>query len=162
MSVEAPPTARSALANAAPPRLLGSTSRWLSLGIGVLALVVFFSVASENWLTTVDYTMIAAIAALGLNVLSGYTGHVSLGITFFLGIGAYTPAVLGGTPPTTPLAPHSLGLSFLIWLPAAGIAAALAGAPIRPTAPRLRGFHLGIVSLAPGFIRLFIFQKSPA
>jgi branched-chain amino acid transport system permease protein len=162
MSVEAPPTTRSALASAAPPRLLGSTSRWLSLGIGVLALVVFFSVASENWLTTVDYTMIAAIAALGLNVLSGYTGQVSLGITFFMGIGAYTAAVLGSTPPTTPLDPQGLGLSFLIWLPAAGIAAALVGALIGPTALRLRGFYLGIVSLALVFIGLYIFKNARA
>ena len=162
MSIEAPPTTRSALASAAPPRLLGSTSRWLSLGIGVLALIVFFSVASEDWLTTVDYTMIAAIAALGLNVLSGYTGQVSLGITFFMGIGAYTAAVLGGTPPTTPLDPQGLGLSFLIWLPAAGIAAALVGALIGPTALRLRGFYLGIVSLALVFIGLYIFKNARA
>ena len=162
MSIEAPPTTRSAPASAAPPRLLGSTSRWLSLGIGVLALVVFFSVASEDWLTTVDYTMIAAIVALGLNVLSGYTGQVSLGITFFMGIGAYTAAVLGGTPPTTPLDPQGLGLSFLIWLPAAGIVAALAGALIGPTALRLRGFYLGIVSLALVFIGLYIFKNARA
>ncbi len=148
MSIEAPPTTRSAPASAAPPRLLGSTSRWLSLGIGVLALVVFFSVASEDWLTTVDYTMIAAIAALGLNVLSGYTGQVSLGITFFMGIGAYTAAVLGGTPPTTPLDPQGLGLSFLIWLPAAGIAAALAGVP-------------GYCIAGPGFYRALYLQECP-
>src|SRR3989440_8607185 len=160
MSIEAPPTTRSAPAGAAPPRLLGSTSRWLSLGIGVLALVVFFSVASEDWLTTVDYTMIAAIAALGLNVLSGYTGQVSLGITFFMRIGAYTAAYLGGDVPNSPLDPLGLGLPFIIWLPAAGIVAGLVWALIGPTALRLKGFYLGIVTLSLIFIGQYIFQNA--
>src|SRR5258708_13707742 len=79
-----------------------------------------------------------------------------------MGIGAYTAAVLGGTPPTTPLDPQGLGLSFLIWLPAAGIVAALAGALIGPTALRLRGFYLGILSLALVFIGLYIFTNARA
>ena len=131
-----------------PPRLLGSISRWIALCITLVAIVVFFSVATDDWLTIVNYTLIAAIAALGLNVLSGYTGQVSLGISFFMAIGAYTAAVLGGTPPTSPLDPLGYGLSFLIWLPAAGIMAALVGALIGPTALRLKGFYLGIVTLS--------------
>jgi branched-chain amino acid transport system permease protein len=123
----------------------------------VVAIVVFFSVATDDWLTIVNYTLIAAIASLGLNVLSGYTGQVSLGIAFFMAIGAYTAAVLGGTPPTTPLDPIGFGLSFFIWLPAAGIVAALVGALIGPTALRLKGFYLGIVTLSLVFIGDYIF-----
>jgi branched-chain amino acid transport system permease protein len=147
---------------AQPPRLLRSTSRWIALCISLVAIVVFFSVATDDWLTIVNYTLIAAIASLGLNVLSGYTGQVSLGIAFFMSIGAYTAAVLGGTPPTTPLDPLGLGLSFFIWLPAAGIVAALVGALIGPTALRLKGFYLGIVTLSLVFIGNYFFMNARA
>jgi branched-chain amino acid transport system permease protein len=146
-------------ASSGPPRLLGSRSRWLAYGIGLLLVIVFFSFATEDWFSIVNYTLIAAIAALSLNVLSGYAGQVSLGITFFMAIGAYTAALLGGTPPTTPLDPQGFGLSFLIWLPAAGIVAALAGALIGPVALRLRGFYLAIVTLALVFIGQYIFMN---
>ena len=118
-----------------PSRLFGTTaSRWIAILIGVIIAVAFFSTTSEDWLTIVNNTLIAAIAALALNVLSGYTGQVSLGIAFFMAIGAYTAAWLGGTPPTTPQDPIGLGLPFYVWLPMAGITAALAGALIGPTA----------------------------
>jgi len=142
-----------------PPRLLGSTSRWLTLGIGLLVVLAFFSVASDDWFTIVNYTLIAAIASLALNVLSGYTGQVSLGIAFFMAIGAYSAALLGGAQPTSPLDPLGFGLSFLIWLPAAGVVAALVGALIGPTALRLKGFYLGIVTLALVFIGQYLFMN---
>jgi branched-chain amino acid transport system permease protein len=149
-------------AMAQPPRLLGSLSRWIALCLVLVVTIIFFSLATEDWLTIVNYTLIAAIASLGLNVLSGYTGQVSLGISFFMAIGAYTAAVLGGTPPTTPLDPFGLGLSFWIWLPASGIVAALVGALIGPTALRLKGFYLGIVTLSLVFIGNFIFMNARA
>ena len=149
-------------AMAQPPRLLGSLSRWIALCLAVVAVIIFFSVATEDWLTIVNYTLIAAIASLGLNVLSGYTGQVSLGMAFFMSIGAYTAAVLGGTPPTTPLDPLGSGLSFFIWLPAAGIVAALVGALIGPTALRLKGFYLGIVTLSLVFLGNYIFMNARA
>ena len=144
-------------------RLFGPTaSRWIAILIGVSIVLAFFSSASEDWFTIVNNTLIAAIAALSLNVLSGYTGQVSLGIAFFMAIGAYTAAWLGGTPPTSPLDPLGLGLPFYIWLPAAGITAALAGAFIGPTALRLKGFYLGIVTLSLVFIGQYIFKNAAA
>ena len=141
------------------PRPLRNISRWLALGIGILAVIVFFTFASEDWFTIVNFTLIAAIASLALNVLSGYAGQVSLGISFFMAIGAYTAALLGGTPPTSPLDPLGFGLSFFIWIPAAGIVAALVGALIGPTALRLRGFYLAIVTLALVFIGQYLFMN---
>jgi branched-chain amino acid transport system permease protein len=145
--------------NSSPPRTMRNISRWLIVGICLLAAIMFFSIASEDWFTIVNYTLIAAIATLALNVLSGYTGQVSLGIAFFMAIGAYTAALLGGTPPTSPLDPQGWGLSILIWLPVAGIIAALAGALIGPTALRLKGFYLGIVTLALVFIGQYLFKN---
>jgi branched-chain amino acid transport system permease protein len=143
-----------------PPRLMATPMHWIVAGAILLVIIIFFSVASDDWITIVNYTMIAAIAALGLNVLSGYTGQVSLGIAFFMAIGAYTAALLGGNRPTSPLDPQGFALSWWIWLPAAGIVAALAGALIGPSALRLKGFYLGIVTLALVFIGQYIFKSA--
>ena len=123
----------------------------------LLAAVLFFVTAGDDWFTIVNNTLIAAIAALALNVLSGYTGQVSLGIAFFMGIGAYTAALLGGEQSTSSLDPRGFALPWIIWLPAAGLVAGLVGALVGPTALRLKGFYLGIVSLALVFIGHYIF-----
>lgn len=146
---------------AAAPRgvLRSSRSRaFILAGLIVLGLVFLFG--GDTWLSVLDYTLIAAIATLSLNVLTGYAGQISLGITFFMGIGAYTSAWLGGDPPQFKGDPAGLGLSFLIWLPAAGIVAALAGALVGPTALRLKGFYLGIVTLALVFIGYYLFLNA--
>lgn len=158
MSAKTPSQAHTTPTTRSSSRLLSSkTSRWISILLGIAIVLIFFSVANDDWLTIANYTLIAAIAAIALNVLSGYTGQVSLGIAFFMAIGAYTSALLGGTPPTSASEPLGYGLSFLIWLPAAGIVAGLVGALIGPTALRLKGFYLGIVSLSLIFIGQYIF-----
>ena len=133
-----------------------SRSRALAL-VGAILLALIFLFGGDGWVSILDFTMVAAIAALGLNVLSGYAGQISLGIAFFMGIGAYTAAWLGGSPPQLPGDPAGLGLSFVIWLPASGIVAAFIGALIGPTALRLKGFYLGIVTLALVFIGQYLF-----
>lgn len=157
MSVSQTSTKASAVAKV--PRLFGTPSRRFAWALGLVLVAVFFLIASDDWLTIANYALIYAIATLGLNVLSGYTGQVSLGITFFMSIGAYTAAFLGGDLPATPRDPTGYALSFLIWLPAAGIMAALVGALIGPTALRLKGFYLGIVSLGLVFIGQYVFQN---
>ncbi len=151
-------TATSTSSAATSSRLLGGkASRWLTVILVVAIVLAFFTVANDDWFTIINYTLIAAIATLSLNVLSGYTGQISLGIAFFMAIGAYTAAYLGGDIPSSPLDPLGLNLPFYIWLPAAGIVAALAGALVGPTALRLKGFYLGIVTLALIFIGQYIF-----
>lgn len=108
----------------------------------VIAAVVPFLGLSAFWLSTLVFILIGAIGALGLNVLSGYAGQVSLGHAFFLGIGAYTAAVLG--------LDHGVGA--WLWIPAAGVVAALFGAVVGPTALRLRGLYLAIVTIGLVFI----------
>jgi branched-chain amino acid transport system permease protein len=145
---------------APPSRILrGRASRWIATILIVVVILIFFSVGNDDWFTIVNYSLIAAVAAIALNVLSGYTGQVSLGIAFFMAIGAYTSAYLGGNAPSSPLDPLGLGLPFIIWLPVAGIVAGLVGALVGPTALRLKGFYLGIVSLSLIFIGHYIFQN---
>ena len=165
MAPTLPPRAEGALSREAlaqPPRLLGTARRRAALTFGLVALAVVFLVAGEDWLTVLNYTMIAALATLGLNVLSGYAGQASLGISFFMAVGAYTAAFLGGTPSTRPHGPTGLGLSFLLWLPVAGIVAALVGGLVGPTALRLKGFYLSIVTIALVFIGQYVFKNAVA
>ena len=63
-----------------------------------------------------------AIGGIGLNILTGYAGQVSLGHAFFLGLGAYTAAVLGGRPSGGVI---GLEWDMALWLPLAGIVPAL-------------------------------------
>ncbi len=70
-------------------------------GLGAAALLLFPFVASDYWLYLACLVAINVASASGLNILTGYTGLVSLGQAAFMGLGAYTVAVLQlrwGTP----------------------------------------------------------------
>ena len=111
--------------------------------------------AANDWLQLLGTVCIFAIGALGLNILTGLAGQVSLGHAFFMGIGAYTAAFLGA--PEGPLL--GLGLPIWIWLPAAGLVAAAVGTFVGPTAVRVRGLYLAIVTLGLVFIGEYIFRN---
>jgi branched-chain amino acid transport system permease protein len=109
------------------------------------------------WLKILSRVAIFGIGALGLNILTGLAGQVSLGHAFFMGMGAYTAAVLGGE---VGQAHWGLGLPIWIWLPAAGIVAALVGMLVAPTAVRVRGLYLAIVTLGLVFIGEHLFRNA--
>ncbi|MCB1247227.1 MAG: branched-chain amino acid ABC transporter permease, partial [Acidimicrobiia bacterium] len=88
------------------------------------ALPLLGFLGNSGWLVLLNKTLIYAIAALGLNLLTGVAGQVSLGHAFFMAVGAYTAVVLGGEAGNTV---WGLGLPMWIWLPAAGIVATLVG-----------------------------------
>ncbi|MGA8039108.1 MAG: branched-chain amino acid ABC transporter permease, partial [Acidimicrobiia bacterium] len=111
--------------------------------------------ASSNWMKVFAQVAIFLIAALGLNLLTGLAGQVSLGHAFFMGIGAYTAAALGA--PEGPL--WGLGLPIWIWLPASGLVAALIGILVAPTSLRVRGLYLAIVTLGLVFIGQHLFRN---
>jgi len=99
----------------------------------------------------------ACIGAIGLNLVTGYAGQVSLGHAFFLGIGAYTAAVLSGDPEGGTL---GFGITLLpVWLPAAGLAAAVVGLIVSPLAVRLRGLYLAVVTIGLVFLGEHIFKE---
>ena len=70
------------------------------LGLGgtipLLPGLVDFSLEGDLLLLAVS-ALFASLGAIGLNIVTGYAGQVSLGHAFFLGLGAFTAAVLGGT-----------------------------------------------------------------
>jgi len=112
----------------------------------------------EDWLRLLTQAVIFAGAALGLNLLSGVAGQVSLGHAFFMGTGAYAAVVLGGTSSKNL---WGLGLPMWIWLPGAGICAALVGIIVSPAAVRVRGLYLGIVTVGLVFIGLHLSKVFP-
>jgi branched-chain amino acid transport system permease protein len=85
---------------------------------------------------------VSVISALGLNILTGYTGLISLGHAAFMGIGAYTAAILAS----------KAGFPFLAALPAAGLMAALTGLVVGVPTLRLKGLYLVVTTLAFQFI----------
>ena len=128
-------------------------SAWSKFGLA-LALAVYFSLpwmlsTSDFWLSVLNYAGIAAIGGIGLNLLTGYTGQVSLGHAFFIGAGAYTAGQLGG----------EVGLPLPLWMLCATIIGAVIGAAIGPFALRLRGNYLAIVTLGLLFLGEHLFRN---
>lgn len=112
---------------------------------------------TDDLLLVLTLGLIASVGAIGLNLVTGYAGQVSLGHAFFIGLGAYTGAVLGGDPDGAVL---GYGLPMWIWLPASGVVAALAGLLVGPIAVRLRGLYLAIVTLGLVFLGDHIFREA--
>ncbi len=112
----------------------------------LLFLIVLFVVvpvfASPYSMYILNTIGIMAIAAIGLNILVGYTGQISLGHGAFFGVGAYAAAILA----------TRLGVSFLVVIPAAGIITAAVGMIFGLPSGRLKGLYLTIATLAGQFI----------
>jgi len=109
--------------------------------IGVLALAGFFfyvtniiaNFSANRW--AVGVTL--GIAILGLNIVTGYSGQISIGHSAFFGIGAYTTAIL--------VADH--GWPFLLTLPVGGALGFIVGFVIGLPALRIRGLYLSLITL---------------
>ena len=97
-----------------------------------------------DWLRPMSKVLVFSISAVGLNILSGVAGQVSLGHAFFMGVGACTAVYLGGSSGSSTWG-HSLPI--WIWLPCAGAAAAAVGVAVSPVSVRLRGLYLAVVTL---------------
>ena len=67
----------------------------IGLAVGILFLVVFGFTANDHWLNVGNLALISVVGALGLMVLTGFAGQISLGHAAFLALGAYTVAILG-------------------------------------------------------------------
>nr|WP_224754868.1 branched-chain amino acid ABC transporter permease [Streptomyces chumphonensis] len=111
---------------------------------GVLLLCALPLYAEAYWLQIGLFAMAAAIGAIGLNLLSGGAGQLSLGHAFFLAVGAYGYAWLAGEP--GPGLPAPLALVLAVCL------AGVAGGLFSPVSGRVRGIYLGVATLALVFI----------
>ena len=134
----------------------------LILAAAILPLYLVSLIDGRSWLILFATAFVAAIGAIGLNIITGFAGQVSLGQAFFIGVGAYTATALGSPEVLGPDGAVELigfDLGMVIWLPAAGLMAALAGVIIAPIAFRLEGLYLALVTLGLVFVGAHIFRN---
>lgn len=129
--------------------LFDSTTQkaWLAIVAGLL--VVFPFVANDYWLYLACLVAINIASATGLNILTGYTGLVSLGQAAFMGLGAYTVAILQ----------TRYGTPALLNLLAGGVVAMLGGLIVGIPSLRVKGLYLAIATIAASFIAHFLFAN---
>jgi branched-chain amino acid transport system permease protein len=112
------------------------------LAVFLAALALLPLVATHYWLDVLVRVLIAVVAATGLNILTGFTGQISLGNAAFLAVGAYTTAVLAGR----------FGLPFPVVIPLAGVITAAVGMVFGIPSLRLKGLYLAVATVAAHFV----------
>lgn len=117
--------------------------------VGIVVLLVVLAVvprfAGTYALDVLNRIGIAIIGALGLNILVGYTGQISIGQAAFLAVGAYATAILE----------VKVGLPFYLAIPAAAVLTSLFGLLFGVPSLRLKGLYLAIATLAAHFITTY-------
>jgi branched-chain amino acid transport system permease protein len=127
--------------------------RWLAFAGLAAAYVAVPAVGSEYWLLTIMVPfLVYALAAMGLNLLTGYAGQVSLGTGGFMAVGAFA---------TYKLATAFPGLNIVVILLLAGLIAALVGVLFGFPSLRIKGFYLAVATLAAQFFLIWVFNKFP-
>ena len=114
---------------------------WLVIGLLVLLVVIPFT-CKTYWLYVINLIGIASIAAIGLNILIGFTGQISLGHGAFFGVGAYAAAILAS----------AAGFPFYLSVLSAGVITAFVGMVFGIPSLRLKHLYLTIATLAGQFI----------
>ncbi|MFJ4101612.1 branched-chain amino acid ABC transporter permease [Amycolatopsis japonica] len=149
-----------AAAPTAPPpkrdrgRLLKALA-WVALLVVLLAIPLYLDAA---WLKAGQYMMIGGVGAIGLTLLVGQAGQLSLAHAFFLLAGATGYTVLSG--PSDDERVIGLGLDPGLSLIGAVVIAALLGLAFAPVSGRLRGIYLGVASLSLVFLGLYFGQSA--
>jgi len=125
------------------------TSR--NVAIASIALICFAPyLFSEYWLSLLIQIGIYGIAALGLNVLVGFTGQISIGHAAFFLFGAFSSAYLS----------TKMGIPAFFAIPLSGLVTALVGLIFGLPAARLKGLYLAIATLAAQYILLDFFARA--
>jgi branched-chain amino acid transport system permease protein len=149
-AVEAPPPAK--------PR-----RNWLKISATVVLLVVLLLLpvligTEVAYLKLAQYILIGVVGGIGLTLLVGQAGQLSLAHPFFLLVGAVSYAVLSGDPEDNPDL-VALGLPPVVGLIGAVLISSLIGLAFAPVAGRLRGIYLGVASLSLVFLGLWLGQS---
>jgi len=122
---------------------------WLVLLVIALMAFPFVFQGSRYMLYVVNSVLIAVIAAVGLNILTGFTGQISLGHGAFMGVGAYASGYFM----------IKLGMPFIACVVAAGFVTAIVGMIFGIPSLRLKGLYLAIATLAAQVILEFVFVR---
>ena len=118
----------------------------LTIGAIILAFCVPLFVSNVYVISLMNYILITVVCVLGLQIVMGYCGLVSLGQAAFMAVGAFTSAIL-----TT-----KFGWPFLAALPMAAIITGLVGLIGGAPSLRIKGFYLAMATLATHFIIMWV------
>ena len=125
--------------------------RWFVVAVIVAAYVVVPMIANEYWFQAILIPfLIFALAAIGLNLLVGYCGQLSLGTGGFMAVGGYMTYKI-----TTNIPDINIIVVFLL----AGLCAALVGLVFGIPSLRIKGFYLAVATLAAQFFLSWMFNK---
>lgn len=127
--------------------------RWRYYAVVAFALLVVPFIINDYWASAVMLPfLIYSIAAIGLNILTGYCGQVSLGTGGFMAVGAYASyKLMTGFP--------DLNIFFVVLL--SGGITAIVGAAFGLPSLRIKGFYLAVATLAAQFFLVWLFNKVP-
>jgi branched-chain amino acid transport system permease protein len=117
-------------------------------GLLIAALLIAPLLLPEYWLAQLSFVLIYSIVGLGLMLLAGFTGQVSIGHAAFMGVGAYAQAYL-----------TNHGIPFFVALAIGMTLSAAVGVIVGAPALRVKGIYLGIATLSFGFIVEEIFAR---
>ena len=112
----------------------------------IFLFLIFPFVAGKGLISVTNLMGIIIIAALGLNILTGYCGQINLGQTAFVAVGGYISAMLMS----------HFGWSWWLTVPASALGTAFIGLLFGLPSLRIKGFYIAMVTLAAYFIIEFI------
>lgn len=121
-------------------------TQWVLMIAFLVFLFTFPLYLSNYWLGVFNFIGISLIAVVGLNILIGYCGQLSIGHAGFIAVGAYTSAVLT----------NRFEMPFLVGLVAGGILSGLIGIVFGLPSIRVKGFYLAITTIAAQFIIIWV------
>lgn len=129
-------------------RFLAKTGEKIRVVLVIALLALAPLVLQDYYLAELGLLLVYVIAGVGLMILTGHTGQVSFGHAAFLGIGAYCHSIL-----------QTLGVPFVLSVPAAVLLAGLTGMAIGRSASKMHGFYLAIATLAFGILIETVFGE---
>ena len=125
--------------------------RWFAIAWVLAAFIVPLAFADEYWLQAVLIPLVIyALAALGLNILTGYAGQLSLGTGGFMAVGAYSAFKLSTAFP-------EINIVFVFLF--GGVCAAAVGILFGTPSLRIKGFYLAVATLAAQFFLIWLFNR---
>jgi branched-chain amino acid transport system permease protein len=134
------------------PQLRVARANAIALAVVALLAAAAPFLVSEYWLKGILIpTMVFGLAALGLNLVSGYAGLISMGQAAFMALGAFTAAITYGR----------FGLPLPLAIVAAGSVAAMVGVVVGTPSLRIKGLYLMAATLAAQFIIIWVLQRVP-
>ncbi len=138
---------------------MSSGVRWVLRGVVLALLLAPPLLVDASWLRVGQYVMIGAVGAIGLTLLTGQAGQLSLAHAFFLFAGGTWYCVLAGED-TERLV--GFGLPPLVAALGAVAGTALLGLAFAPVAGRVRGIYLGVATLSLVYLGLYLGQELPS